>query len=118
MIQTCLSSTCPRSRRAFLTGVAATAASAALSSASPRAQSVPDPRRIDVHHHCYPKLWFDKYRTQLLSSDSDPDVLRDWSPQKNIEHMDRNGIATGYAPDMLRAINRDNAEKLFPRFRA
>jgi predicted TIM-barrel fold metal-dependent hydrolase len=78
--------------------VGAAAASAALPSTSPLAQPAPaNPRRIDVHHHCYPKIWFDKYRTQLLAADSDPEVLRDWSPQKNIEHMDRNGIATAIA---------------------
>ena len=82
-------------RRKILTSLAAVATSNALPSASLLAQ--PAPRRIDVHHHCYPKAWFDKYRTQLLSSDSNPDVLRDWSPQINIEHMDRNGIATGIA---------------------
>ena len=86
---------CEHSRRRFLTGVGAAAATAALPSTSPLAQPAApaDPRRIDVHHHCYPKIWFDKYRTQLLAADSDPEVLRDWSPQKNIEHMDRNGIA-------------------------
>jgi predicted TIM-barrel fold metal-dependent hydrolase len=85
------------SRRHVLSGAAALAASAALPSASLLAQPVPNPRRIDVHHHCYPKQWFDKYRAQILASDSDPQVLRDWSPQKNIEHMDRNGVATGIA---------------------
>jgi len=85
------------SRREVLTSAAATLFSAALPSVSPLAQPAPAPRRIDVHHHCYPTAWFNKYRTQILSSDSDPDVLRDWSPQRNIEHMDRNGIATGIA---------------------
>ena len=75
----------------------AAAASVALPKLSSAQSGSPSPRRIDVHHHCYPKLWFDKYRTQLLAADSDPEVLRDWSPQKNIEHMDRNGIATGIA---------------------
>ena len=87
---------CRCTRREALSCIAATAASATLP-ASLLAQPAPAPRRIDVHHHCYPKAWFDKYRTQILSSDSDPDVIRDWSPQKNIEHMDRNGIATGIA---------------------
>jgi predicted TIM-barrel fold metal-dependent hydrolase len=71
------------------------AASTALAPPALRAQA--PPRRIDVHHHCYPKQWFDKYRTQILAADSDPQVLRDWSPLKNIEHMDQNGIATGVA---------------------
>ena len=95
--RTCLSPSRGHTRRDVLTGVSAAAACAALPSASSFAQPARAPRRIDVHHHCYPTAWFNKYRTQILSSDSDPDVLRDWSPQKNIEHMDRNGIATGIA---------------------
>jgi 6-methylsalicylate decarboxylase len=95
-VSLCSSTSCTHSRREFLTCAGAAAASTALPG-SLSAQPAPNPRRIDVHHHCYPKLWFDKYRTQLLSADSDPEVLRDWSPQKNIEHMDRNGIATGIA---------------------
>jgi predicted TIM-barrel fold metal-dependent hydrolase len=99
LLSPCSSASCSHSRRDFLTCVGVAAATAALPSTSPLAQPAPtpNPRRIDVHHHCYPKPWFDKYRTQLLSADSDPEVLRDWSPQKNIEHMDRNGIATGIA---------------------
>jgi predicted TIM-barrel fold metal-dependent hydrolase len=93
----CSSASCTHSRREVLACFGAVAAGVALPSASPRAQPAPSPRRIDVHHHCYPKLWFDKYRTQLLAADSDPEVLRDWSPQKNLDHMDRNGIATGIA---------------------
>jgi predicted TIM-barrel fold metal-dependent hydrolase len=89
-----MSGSCACSRRQFLAGAAATAIGAALPS-SPRAQA--NPRRIDVHHHCYPKLWFDKYRTRILAADSDPEALKDWSPAKNIEHMDQNGIATGIA---------------------
>jgi predicted TIM-barrel fold metal-dependent hydrolase len=77
--------------------VGAAAASAALPRSVSAQPASPSPRRIDVHHHCYPRVWFDKYRTQILAADSDPEVLRDWSPQKNIEHMDRNGIATGIA---------------------
>jgi predicted TIM-barrel fold metal-dependent hydrolase len=92
---TCLSPACTHTRRDFLCGAVATAASTALPAASLRAQPAPNPRRIDVHHHVYPKAWFDKYRTQLLAADSDPQVLKDWSPQKNIDAMDRNGIAAG-----------------------
>jgi 6-methylsalicylate decarboxylase len=98
---TCLSPSCNHSRRQFLCGAGATAAGAALPSISALAQpttSAPsNPRRIDVHHHCYPTAWFNKYRAQLLGSDSDPEVLKDWTPQKNIDAMDRNGIATGMA---------------------
>jgi len=96
----CRSPLCRHSRREFLAVAGAATASAALPSAPLLAQSAAppaNPRRIDVHHHCYPKAWFDKYRTQILAADSDPEVLKDWSPQKNVEHMDRNGIATGIA---------------------
>lgn len=94
-LNTCTSPGCDHSRRQFLASAGATAAAAVLP--APLVAQVPseNPRRIDVHHHVYPKAWFDKYRTQVLSSDSDPQVLRDWTPQKNIDAMDRNGIATG-----------------------
>jgi predicted TIM-barrel fold metal-dependent hydrolase len=95
----CVSLSCDHSRREFLAGAVAAAASVAIPATPLLAQpaSVPAPRRIDVHHHCYPKAWFARFRSQLLASDSDPDVVKNWSPEKNIEHMDRNGIATGIA---------------------
>jgi 6-methylsalicylate decarboxylase len=98
LLNSCRSPSCTHSRRQFLTCAGAAAASTTLPSSLLAQPAAPaNARRIDVHHHCYPKLWFDKYRTQLLAADSDPEVLKDWSPQKNIEHMDRNGIATGIA---------------------
>jgi 6-methylsalicylate decarboxylase len=97
LLNACRSPSCTHSRRQFLTRAGAVAATAALPSLSWGQPAPSNPRRIDVHHHCYPKLWFDKYRTQILAADSDPEVLKDWSPLKNIEHMDRNGIATGIA---------------------
>ena len=100
LLNTCPSPGCDHARRQFLARAGATMAGAALPAAALRAQTPSrpsNPRRIDVHHHCYPKAWFDKYRTQLLASDSDPEVLKDWTPQKNIDQMDRNGVATGIA---------------------
>lgn len=95
----CLAPCCKPSRRQILACIGAAAVSTALPTAPLPAQPTakPGPRRIDVHHHCYPKTWFERFRAQLLSSDSDPDVIRDWSPQKNIEAMDENGIATAIA---------------------
>lgn len=78
-----------------MAGMGAAAAGVALPSASLVAQpATASPRRIDVHHHCYPKTWFERHKSLLLGSDSNPDEIKDWNPRKNIEAMDKNGVAT------------------------
>ena len=91
---TCLSPDCHPTRRQILACIGAAAASATLPVTPLPAQTASSPRRIDVHHHCYPKPWFDRYSAQLLASDSQPAAIKAWSPQLNLEQMDQNGIAT------------------------
>jgi 6-methylsalicylate decarboxylase len=91
---TCLSPDCHPTRRQILACIGAAAARPTLPVTPLPAQTASSPRRIDVHHHCYPKPWFDRYSAQLLASDSQPAAIKAWSPQLNLEQMDQNGIAT------------------------
>ena len=90
---------CLQTRRRFVKALAAAGAGAAVGvgraqGAAPDAS--PSPRRIDVHHHCFPKAWFARKRAQILSSsDNNPSIMTDWTPQRAIDQMDRYGIRTG-----------------------
>lgn len=70
------------SRRGFLTGATALAATAA------RAQTAP--RRVDVHHHITAPTWLDAVKKARL--DNPP--MSNWTPQRSIEDMDKAGTAT------------------------
>ena len=48
------------------------------------------PHRIDVHHHIVPPTWLNALKNAKL--DNPP--LRDWTPQRSIEDMDKAGTAT------------------------
>jgi len=89
------------SRRGFLTGLGSVGALASLASvgtgllatpgasSSALAQSTPvKPHRIDIHHHICPP----NYLAELKKFDGSG--APPWSPQKSIEEMDMNGIAT------------------------
>lgn len=93
------------SRRRFLTSLGAFGGSMILSSGGSFAQiaarsSKPNrPNRIDVHHHVLPTPYMQSQRERILSAiDSAriPQVLG-WTPEKAVEEMDKNGVATGIA---------------------
>ena len=65
------------SRRALLTGLAASALAPAQGK----------PHRIDIHHHLFPP----EYRTATGSLGA---AIPAWSPAQSIEEMDKGGIAT------------------------
>jgi 6-methylsalicylate decarboxylase len=92
---------CAQTRRRFVQAIAAAGAGFAASraGAAPATSTAnASPRRIDVHHHCFPKAWFARKRAQILaSSDNNPSVMADWTPQRAIDQMDRYGIRTGVA---------------------
>jgi predicted TIM-barrel fold metal-dependent hydrolase len=69
-------------RRAFLAGATALAATGAAADEAPH--------RIDVHHHIVPPTWLNALKNARL--DNPP--LRDWTPQRSIEDMDKAGTAT------------------------
>lgn len=52
------------------------------------------PHRIDVHHHILPPDYVTEVGHDRIGPISVSAKTPDWSPQKSIEAMDRNGIAT------------------------
>src|SRR4029077_5076739 len=83
----------PVSRRKLLAGAGALAAARALPKAV-RAQV--KPKVIDTHHHFYPpayqKSWMDWEDARKIPHFT---TQVDWSVQKAVEELDRNGVATG-----------------------
>ena len=90
------------SRRRFLTSLVAFGASAMLPSSVSRAQTVPHgsgnrPNRIDVQHHILPTPYMRSQRDRILSS-VEPSLIPlvlEWTPERALEEMDRNGVSTG-----------------------
>jgi len=53
-----------------------------------------NPRRIDVHAHCFPSEWFARKREFVLgAAAAAASVMTEWSPERALELMDRNKIA-------------------------
>ena len=91
----CAPGACAHTRRGFMAGLAAAAAAAPALAQEAKPAS---PRRIDVHHHCYPTKWMAAKRAQILgTSDDAPGIKSGWSPERAIETMDKNGVALGIA---------------------
>ncbi len=79
-------------RRNFLALSAALGAGLALPAGRAEAG---DAQRIDVHHHVYPPFYLERERTQILRLIStDPKAVLGWTPQRAVEEMDANGVAT------------------------
>jgi hypothetical protein len=93
-----------RSRRRFLATLATFGIDAVAGSGRSNAQTPPrgtKPGLIDVHHHIMPPAYLAGAREYLMSAwrvagrqQSLPATLRDWSPQKSVAEMDKNGVAT------------------------
>jgi predicted TIM-barrel fold metal-dependent hydrolase len=87
---------CSLGRRQAL-GLAAAAGAASLVPARLRAQpaAAGNPRRIDVHHHIIPPIYLERARDRLIaSSDTSPEPLLSWTPERTLEDMDKYGVAT------------------------
>ncbi|MES2913255.1 MAG: amidohydrolase family protein [Pseudomonadota bacterium] len=53
------------------------------------------PHRIDTHHHIFPPSYLAKERDRILApAPGYTKQLTEWTPQKAIDEMDRNGVAT------------------------
>ncbi|MBV8169145.1 MAG: amidohydrolase family protein, partial [Alphaproteobacteria bacterium] len=82
-------------RRGLLGGLSAVAATAAVApealaqGAARTAKPAAKPHRIDVHHHLAAPGWL----TQFAGPQLQP-AMRDWTPAKSLEDMDRAGVAT------------------------
>ncbi|HLQ27551.1 MAG TPA: amidohydrolase family protein [Acidiferrobacterales bacterium] len=95
----CRSGACGVSRRRFLTTLAALGASAILPAGVLRAQTPAagaKPRLIDVHHHIMPPVYMAEARERVLAQVQGilPPAVAEWTPQKALAEMDKNGIAT------------------------
>ncbi|HUA54256.1 MAG TPA: amidohydrolase family protein [Candidatus Sulfotelmatobacter sp.] len=79
----------PPSRRQVLRGAAGALAAAALPLGATRAASA-KAHRIDVHHHLAPPEWVHEWAPtgQIFP------IIRDWTPEKSLEDMDRGGVST------------------------
>jgi len=98
------SNTCGRSRREFLTTLAALgicAVSPAVTLAETTAAAA-KPDLIDLHHHILPPFYLAEVRDLILSSwrlnsrreSYLPARVLEWSPQNALAEMDKNGVAT------------------------
>jgi predicted TIM-barrel fold metal-dependent hydrolase len=81
-------------RRHVLAAMAA--AAAALPATRLFAQQSQPPHRIDVHHHFTPPNYFEesKLDRDRRGLSGTPPAVANWSPQRSVEEMDKNGIAT------------------------
>src|SRR5215472_11670850 len=84
------------SRRQFIAtaaalGATAMAAPGVLGQAGPEAAKL-----IDVHHHIVPPFWFEEVKPQIIAQGGGRIVPTwfGWSPQRAVEEMDKNGVAT------------------------
>jgi 6-methylsalicylate decarboxylase len=76
-------------RREFLTGMATLGASALIPRSESAAQAPGTrPQRIDVHHHLSPPPYIAE-----LTARNIPGPVRDWTPAKSIDDMDKAGVA-------------------------
>jgi predicted TIM-barrel fold metal-dependent hydrolase len=87
----------PLSRRSFLCSAAAAGLGSALS-ASPAQAQVADVKMgagtIDVHHHYFPPATQEATFKMLTGVFGDvPERIRNWSPARAVEELDRNGVA-------------------------
>jgi 6-methylsalicylate decarboxylase len=95
----CQSGTCSRSRREFLTTLAAFGVSAFMPGAALIAQRsgpTTKSRLIDVHHHILPPVYLAQARDRLIAQQQGylPARILQWSPQNALAEMDQNGVAT------------------------
>ena len=80
-------------RRQALAMLGSAAASALLPATPATAQSAPNPRRIDVHHHIVPPDYLARQRQRVLAVTSNVTAL-EWTPARSLEQMDKGGIAS------------------------
>jgi predicted TIM-barrel fold metal-dependent hydrolase len=50
--------------------------------------------RIDTHHHILPPAYLAEERERILSTVRTDKSVLEWSPERSLDEMDRNGIAT------------------------
>src|SRR5512147_713423 len=50
--------------------------------------------RIDTHHHILPPVYLAEERERILRTVRVDRSFLEWSPERSLEEMDRNGVAT------------------------
>lgn len=90
-------------RRRFLASISGLSLGAALTSTFPIGEALAQssghtpPWIIDVHHHFIPKFYVDEFEDRIVAAGARRplvSVWTSWSPEKSIEAMDQNGVAT------------------------
>jgi predicted TIM-barrel fold metal-dependent hydrolase len=97
--QRCQSGAIGRSRREFLSTLAAFGVSALVPAGALIAQTsgaATNSRLIDVHHHILPPVYLAEARDRLIAQQQGylPARILQWSPQNALAEMDQNGVAT------------------------
>ena len=106
------------SRREFLRGLATVAISSPALAAAEKDKPV---KKIDTHHHFFPKVYVDAVGMEMLASVMPNGRAPTWSPQDALAMMDANGIQEGIlsissgpplpnAATLLRQCNESAAE--------
>ena len=85
---------CRPSRRQLLAGFAALGASALFRDGSIEAQAPAAARRLDLHHHFGSPRWIKKLAEVKRAGWQQ---FQDYSPAKDLEAMDKAGVATAFA---------------------
>jgi len=49
---------------------------------------------VDVHHHLVPPAWLSERYAAIAATNRRVSLLSDWTPERSIEEMDRNSVAT------------------------
>jgi predicted TIM-barrel fold metal-dependent hydrolase len=105
------------SRRSFLARLAACGIGSIAGRGGLRAQAPPKSGLIDVHHHILPPALLTGMREYLASAwrisgrqQIPPAILRDWSPGRSVEEMDKNGVAVSILSFPSAVISPDGAE--------
>jgi predicted TIM-barrel fold metal-dependent hydrolase len=52
------------------------------------------PHRVDVHHHIVPPRWLAEEQERMKGVAIGWEIVAAWTPEKSLEAMDRNGVAT------------------------
>jgi predicted TIM-barrel fold metal-dependent hydrolase len=89
----------PQSRRGFLKFAGAAGSTALLCPCHALAQTpvATAAHRVDVHHHMTPPIWIREAREQIAATNRNLAPIADWTPQRSLDEMDRNGVASAIA---------------------
>lgn len=66
------------------------------------------PHRIDVHHHIIAPRWLEEERDRMFSRAMEFNFVTEWTPEKSLEAMDRNGVKTAVTSISTVTVQPDN----------